>query len=502
MRPTEETGDWEMSMATCFQADKQAEIYARGEEINLCRSCPIKDLCKKEVGVTEEGDGYGYRFLVQEAIKSNEISANIQGVTETYIDEGAIFFIDEFSQTLDFIDETEIDFKEFAKVSSRLISRGLTFFSMVDDILQQGHNEYPHGVPFMDLIKLLQVHDSAATIGAQIENQIANICHEKGTKAPKKWIADFCGIITGNLPGSITLKKGQLMIYKKNEQLMDKLAKQDAMYVYMDATATRELLSVSLDIPLENILQVEDLAPPTNNITITQIESLEQCTKNRSPKQRKAVETCREYFTKKFDGNVGFIDWKCWAKPGDLTHFVDGRGSNLFQNKRAVVAFGTPNPNANAIRAHYEVLTASVVDENDPSFRNFYVSHVQAEIEQEVGRLRAANRVDQIVDYFLFSTVNLTFLSHKGYQVKRLYGHKIDEELGFKKQVVGKKRELIIDRLCQLAAKEDLDSMSVREAAQKLDWQHSAFYKLCQRQFGSWETVKEAIADMMKQQGS
>jgi hypothetical protein len=218
---------------------------------------------------------------------------------------------------------------------------------------------------------------------------------------------------------------------------------------------------------------------------------------SRSGSQIENVKIAREALKEHYGEQIGFIDYKRFAEPGDLYHFVDGRGSNSFQTKAAVCAFGIANTNVGAAKCEYEALTGKLVGSFDATtnaaFKDYYLGLRQSELDQEIGRLRAVRRLDEDLTFYSFSNMNLRFLENKGYTVKVLRGYELDYRLNSHK-------DTIIQAIEKLAVCEEYQAMGVASFNQLANVGvqviHNIFQKNYQNRGGWVKFTRDLIAEI------
>lgn len=421
----------------CHRADEQAEYYKAGSTANLCKKCPFKADCSKGV----EPGQYGYLFQVQEILKEEKIRANFNGINPNIIGENDIAIVDEYTQALAFTGQITVTLADWNLQENLLKTTLGTKFKVlkpVIDILSGKVNtgrfawsysefkERFNSSPWAGLIGF------AADCGRQQAERNRNAALD-GSMPFLEWVEPFLQALSGlRADLTLTISNNGITIVSRNYDTLEKL-EAFKMIVFMDATATPNLLATQLGCTPSDILMIKQEDLPVDNVTINQIASIGTPNKARTKIQRGKIEIVRDWAVKEYGAdNVGFIDWKMYAKKGDLVHFVDGRGSNAFEEKKAVVSFGVANTNLGAARANYEVLTGTKIGEysEDKSlhFSTYYRMLQQAEILQEIGRLRGGRRTEAL-DFYSVSDINLSFVTAMGYQYRLVRGYDISDDI-------------------------------------------------------------------------
>lgn len=218
--------------------------------------------------------------------------------------------------------------------------------------------------------------------------------------------------------GSVRVFQDRITLTCRNERLLQDL-KESAGLILLNAYSSKAEIAMLLDIPESKICKIASKPKPVKNLRIKQITGLGDAGKNRSQECDRRIEALRAAAIANYGrDNVGFIDHKAKAKPGELAHFSGSRGSNEYQHKKAVMDFGTPYESLSAMQDLYQALTGRIVrcgqhkgdPQTDPEFQKFIDNRTQATICQEIGRLRATRREDDC-DFLFVSDYPLDFLT-------------------------------------------------------------------------------------------
>jgi predicted DNA-binding protein YlxM (UPF0122 family) len=437
--------DEEVVLGNCHQSNIFENYYAANlpySANSICKECTYRDFCELETvpGV------YGYLGEKAEVLANNRaIRAHINGISYQNINPTDIAFIDEYNQTLKFNKSIEVTTGDYLSVKQNLtnllgdahpeIMRRLDyiFTSSLQDLPTFGlvGGEYLRTQP--------AYHPDITTVKKVAKKEIAvNLERIQNRQIPlKMWQADAIRAVCGDPCYSFVVKAKQnavsLQIIKKNEELVgDPLGVSPApgllscfgMLVFMDATASKDMLALQLGVRPEEILCISTFTTPPANVRIRQIASLGALNKKRSKKQAQGVIKLRQALTQLYGKeNIGFVDWKQWGKGSDLKHFVDARGSNAYARKKAVCCFGSANTNVGVAKAEFEIYSGrrEGMDASfDELFYSYYEHLKQAEIEQTIGRLRANRRGKEELDFIFVSNLNVEFLRKRGFQYQRL----------------------------------------------------------------------------------
>ncbi|MGL5880609.1 MAG: hypothetical protein ACRC2V_22935, partial [Xenococcaceae cyanobacterium] len=391
------------------------EARASSASSIICAKCAFKDECKEE----ENPGFYGFKYrrgLVLE--KEERIRCNINGLAESDIAGTDIAFIDEYNQSLAFtesIEVTQIDWQQSKEVMRFFLRHNRDIFEALDSIFSGQIEISKFGMESGAYFeKFGQIHRSleiARTISYEEAQQNLKSL-QQGGKPSKVWKGEIVRAFIGDESYSFLLSVNPLTklisftIIRRNFSLLggfdgvrryEGILNKFLMVVFMDATATRDLLALQLGIDPQKLLCFSTPKNKNSNVTIKQISSFGGLYKNRSGRQQQKVAQMREELRQIHGDDIGFVDWKKWGQKNDLNHFVDARGSNNFQNKKAVACFGTANTNVTLAKCQFEI--AFGARSNAPSFARAFTKHYahlqQAELEQTIGRLRAYRRSDE-----------------------------------------------------------------------------------------------------------
>lgn len=505
----------------CHLADTQQLIYNSGSKVSLCGTCKFKELCANG----ESPGEYGYKYQVKKAMASEYVRANINGLNFSLTEEekeelgileaanrnqspsvrpNDIAVVDEYTQTLDFVKSYTITLTDWISQQysfRKILGDSYKYLEPINNILNGKVDVGIYGWNMVDYFRQFPARAMFGYFAQEVaEDQAeANFFElESGGTPLLEFGEDLLKALSGqHLNITLTFHNGKINVYKRDDELLKKLNR-FGMVVYLDATSTKQQLATLLGCDLNEILLISQRPSKTDHVTLRQCVSLGALGCNRSAKALDGINIARESLIKTYgEENVGFIDWKRFAQPGDLYHFVDGRGSNAFKNKKAVVSFGIANTNVTAARAIFEVTYGQRFHYDRSSslseFNNFYVQLQQAEVEQELGRLRASRRENEELYFYSFSTFDLSFLVKKGYNYEIVRGFEIDHR-------ICNTKDKIIYAVQQLASREELRKMSLSQFAKFANINRSTLASAPKKDFsstGSWYAMKEALIDLV-----
>ena len=243
------------------------------------------------------------------------------------------------------------------------------------------------------------VKDSARTAGREFLD------------LPNYWLPDFLEAWKGD--GSFQSQWGVLSIYRRNPKHTE-LSHSAKFNIYLDATFKSQQLKLKLGIN-DPVLIIEQQRPDYDNLKVVNVTGLGKLPKNRSSPLTARVNALKETL-KELCPTLGIIDWKQIATQAEgrteYGHFVDGRGVNRFSDVSAIASFGIPYQNIGVLAAQYQVMTGERVnlEDKNSTFQKYLTDLINAEIIQEIGRLRSHRRPNQQLTFYFCADYDLNFL--------------------------------------------------------------------------------------------
>jgi hypothetical protein len=266
--------------------------------------------------------------------------------------------------------------------------------------------------------------------------------HNKEAKEKLKslllnWLLPMLEIWGGYVSGNFSFNKGVFTIHRGDSRHRD-LARAAAHNIFLDATMPVENLSLKLNVPAHHILQIETEKPDYSNLEVKQITGIGGLGRDRRESQQIKVDAARDGIFKieqdkanNPDVKIGVIERKAFAREGDGYHFRDGRGINRFSDVVALIGIGVPYANIGSSSAEYQLLMQDRRKRTKPassvrfqlnllcnlpcmgvvslvrSEQEYIDGLVDAEILQEIGRLRSHLRLDESLTYYFVGDYNL-----------------------------------------------------------------------------------------------
>ena len=414
-----------LTRSNCHWENRHRVVAEKNKNTKeICKICPFYDDCKKS-----SGEGYGFLHEISQALAYKKIRANINGINPDFIDRDVLIFDESFS--IEPYKKLEIKYEDISEISSLRSENeeNLNFIKLkILKILELiSITEERYGLLHKDILKILgeppewldnfikeieenRIEDDRDLIEKGYENLIS-----------KNWILDFLKVWNNFRDGSFSIiKNHSFNILIRNDQLQSVLSN-SKLSIFLDATLSREELANKLGISEDEIFHVSSPKEDMENVEINQIVGFGKAGKDRSKVCQDRINALIEYFQKEYIGDVGIIDFKKFAQAGWLKHFSDSKGSNKFEEKNAILMIGAPYPHIGEIANEYSLQYGIGVDIENPSdhFKEFYGNRFASEIFQEIGRLRANNRKEELLEFYFAADFDIEFLLRRGFNIKK-----------------------------------------------------------------------------------
>lgn len=424
-RPRENTENNDITRSNCHWEHRHRVLANKNKNTKeICKNCPFYQDCKKSTG-----EGYGFLYEISQALTHQKIRANINGVNPDFIDRDVLIFDEAFS--IEPYQKLEIKHEDISEISSLKVKNeeNLNFIKLkILEILELIHTEKRYGLLHKEIMEVLG--DPPFWLGNFIkeikENKIEDdkelIQKERENLVSKNWILYFLEVWNKDRDGSFSiLKNNSFNILIRNDQLQSILEKAK-IAIFLDATASKKDLANKLAISEDEIFHISSEKDNMENITINQITGLGKAGKDRSKSLQDRINALIKYFENDYVGDVGIIDFAKFAQPGWLKHFSNSKGSNEFEEKNAILMVGAPYPHIGEIANEYSLQYGIGVDISNPSdhFKEFYGNRFASEIFQEIGRLRASNRKEEILEFYFAADFDIEFLLRRGFNIKKM----------------------------------------------------------------------------------
>ncbi|HYX16200.1 MAG TPA: PriCT-2 domain-containing protein, partial [Nostoc sp.] len=431
----------------------------------ICGGCSLKNQCR-----FSSGDGFGFRFQKRTAIQQfSELRAHPDSTPVTLTNAADQTFTvgrlwEEAGTLIKPVRSVDVNRDDFETTVGKLLLLEPNIMSQLQPALKVLHQlftqhllpndrygfddasirallpEFPTGLDIeairqtvepdltfledldsIDITEDKQLKKSAAARYAakKLVKDSARTAGKEFLDLPNYWLPDFLEAWKGD--GSFQSQWGVLSIYRRNPKHTE-LANSAKFNIYLDATFKSHQLKFKLGID-DPVLVIEQQRPDYGNLKVVNVTGLGKLPKNRSDTLSNRVNALKETF-KKLYPTLGIIDWKQIASQiADRTeygHFVDGRGVNRFSDAEALASFGIPYQNIGVLAAQYQVMTGSPVnlEDKNSTFQKYLTELINAEIIQEIGRLRVHRRPNQQLTFYFCADYSLSFLLNELPSVK------------------------------------------------------------------------------------
>ncbi|MBD2682559.1 MULTISPECIES: PriCT-2 domain-containing protein [Nostoc] len=424
----------------------------------ICNGCPLQNQCRFAHGL-----GFGFRYLKRSTIQNfSQIRAHPDSTPVTLTNAAGIPFTvgriwEEAGTLIKPVREIQLRLKDFDTTAAQLATglppeqwaklqpvlqflRSLltqdikpdSRYGFDDAALRTFLPEFPQDLDVEGIQQIVEPNleflSDLDSLDIQADQQLSKsaaarfaakrVVKDSAKKAgkdflelPLYWLPDFLEAWKGE--GFLACKWGVVSIYRPNTKHQD-LTNSAQFNIYLDATTTPEQLKLKLNYH-EPVLIIEQSRPDYSNLKVVNVTGLGKLSKNRSPLLTARVNALKETLLK-LHKRLGIIEWKSLAQEAidriEYGHFVDGRGVNRFSDADAIASFGIPYQNIGTLAAHFQVMTGFKVnlEDKDSIFQQYLIELVQAEIIQEIGRLRAHRRPGEKLTFYFCADYDLSFL--------------------------------------------------------------------------------------------
>ena len=522
----------------CFRTDLFQKFRAKNLNVEVSNSSPICLRCKLAY-LCKQGSGgkYGatFRGERQNALASDRIRAHADSLPSPedfdYSSSGMIW--DEVGVQLKPMDSVDVTLTDFDQVWAELEAKSEDLHEALKPLrlalrpILTGELKQPyHGWDDASIRVILpQKPDNLSQIINELEvllqpdlsflsNQPDFIAADKGISRAMQnlinqtfrrqahedfreafqrlalnWLVPFLWIWAGER-GAFRCSGQTLTIFSRCERHAA-VARAASFNLFLDATITRERLALLLGIDPSEIYVVEQETPLHGNLRIIQVTGMGKLGKDRSDSLKQRVAALRYSLEQQHPGIV-FGDWKVHAEDGDGQWFVNLRGSNEFRNDSAMCVFGIPYQNVGHLQALYQTLTgdSAPLDKETPheGLQRFIEAHVQAEIEQAVGRLRAHIRPSEQLTFFFVGDYDLSFL---GLPIEQVEAFQICKEAGTNAQIT---RWKILEAVRTLKSQR---AKLTQEAIATLIGRSQELISKTAVAFGGWKPLKKILLALL-----
>jgi hypothetical protein len=415
-----------LTSGTCKYAHVFHDAYAKGHDPEgICGGCEHKSYCAKDTG-----DGYGFKYLKLSGQKEQKLRTCLAGLTPEMVNDKTLLVVDE-AGSLEWSSIRKITLEDMSNLLVQALSHLGAEAIELNPILVAltqlvNQAKIPRfGLQHLEIIekfgptdkqeRMLFLAEKLEYLTAQPMNELI----QSQKELDNKFLSDVIRVWKGEIKG-VFYTMGKAFYFAKRNERQIETVRCAGTTIFQDATSSALQMATYLGVSTDEILVCQADVPQPKNLRIKQLIGAGNFANDRSDDQINKADWLREYFKNLYSGSVGFIEYKKHSKKGDLIHFVDGRGSNQFKDKRATVSFGVPQPSLSAVHNDYQLFTGDYfyLSQENEAFANYYSQRTEAEILQEANRLRANLRPDQILDHWICTNQDLSFLEELGYSLE------------------------------------------------------------------------------------
>lgn len=396
-------GEEPHTAGNCAFADAHTTARLNGlDSSKVCMECPFRKEC-----IAGTHEDYDYLYMRIQAEKQEKIRASIATLNPANIDESYILTLDEPTSSASFSESFTITAQEarhFVSEINRIAGKKLL---SVDIDMVASFNSVSGVVEAARQVDC----DIQEALKRQYYSSKQLNSHYKGARAVcYRWIS-----ILLNPHQSWTMKGSVYSCLTRNQHVLDIISAAGKV-IFLDATAEPEILAAQYGLNLDDCLVIKNTDKATKNVEVTVLVTNGFNSRKQSiPTKKKIIPEVKELLNAKYgNDNVGYIAHSEYCEPGDIAFFSESRGSNRYQDRKAVCMFGLPQIDLRAAEQQWHLIKESL-----PlwEFRDYYNHLSHSEIKQAIGRIRGYRRQDESLSVYVVANCRLNRLEYEGYDV-------------------------------------------------------------------------------------
>lgn len=259
-----------------------------------------------------------------------------------------------------------------------------------------------------EIEKLEEERELVRTANRKFRSDDRREALDKLANTPVQWLPRFLEVWAGITPGAIRINGGVITITTQNHRHNEVLDTLRGV-IHLDATGDLDILSSCRNVSKDRFIVGFQEGGETPNLKIYQVKGFGQAGKQRAESTDQRINAAIAAITERFDlRKPAIIDHKAKAAAtsADGAWFVDHRGSNRFKERDALINVGAPLVNLGAVFDEWLALGG---DSTGIGFELYYQKLFDAELIQDIGRLRAARRQDELLHVFFVNDLELPF---------------------------------------------------------------------------------------------
>lgn len=404
----------------------------------ICGTCPLKECCKHS-----EGNGYGFLYQRREALLATRVRSHPDSLAapSDYDYSEVMLAWDEAGHSFKVSRKIQVTLSDVDALIRLLLSENTTLLETLKPLINAlvqlftskprkfglTHSEVLARLPELSSIDLNSIAqliepnlgflNTTAEYGVDLQDLPRNLRKQflesdrvKAEQAhqlvPKQWFIEFLMILEQRIPGAYLSFHRQTLTLTFPDHRHRAIVNSAKTTIFLDATLTPEELARKLQCQLHEILVCRQIAPAIDNLAIKQITDLGRMGMQRGKQQERRLSALIEHY-RSIDPTTKVIDFKKFGADG--AHWRDGRGVNTFLDTKTLLIVGAPCPNLLEMLSEFTTLTGTVATETMPEFQAWLHQTIQAELIQEIGRLRSHRRPSESLQVVLITDFPVSF---------------------------------------------------------------------------------------------
>ncbi|WP_013325739.1 hypothetical protein [Gloeothece verrucosa] len=253
----------------------------------------------------------------------------------------------------------------------------------------------------------------AAAARTAMQREANALSYQNVKNLPSNWLLHFLLIWAKLEPGIFKLEKNGHLTISIPDARHQKLANAAGFNLFLDATGDKKQTCLTLGLDPNTIIEVEEIAPMFDNLTVYNINLPGMKSNNWS---NTCTEELQEFLKQTInqygEDNVGIIGQKCHADSLGYKHWFgkDERGTNHFKGLKVLICLGTPWDNWGSVRDRYWLLNGHL-----DGLQEYYQAQVKEKFRQTAGRQRVHLQPDrEFIIIFVGTEQDLSYLGDTG----------------------------------------------------------------------------------------
>lgn len=405
----------------------------------ICGTCPLKESCTHA-----QGAGYGFLNQRRTALASPKVRSHPDSLAPAidYDYTNVLLTWDEPGQSFRVSQKIQITISDVEALLGQLLKNHPQLLEILSPILialldlfsSKSHSKFglkheavisqlPRS-PTLDPVMLGQAFqptlsflNTTAEYGVDLQDLPRNLrkqfLESDRTQAEqaqqyvlKQWFEEFLLILQDQTPGGCFSLHHQTLTMTLPDPRHRLIVTAAKATLFLDATLTPEELACKLNCSVDKIFVCREKAKIFNHLKLFHITDLGRMGMQRGKQQERRLKALIEHY-RSVDPTTKVIDFKKFAADG--AHWRDSRGVNTFMQTKTLLIVGAPCPNLTDMLAEYSVLTGKVATEANPEFQTWLHQIIQAELIQEIGRLRSQRRPTEELQVILITDFPINF---------------------------------------------------------------------------------------------